>query len=119
MEWLAQDWHREIIDKWERGGVALGDEAMPDGPSLPQTLSGATIVITGSVPDFTRDEATAAALARGAKVAGSVSKKTTALVAGDSAGSKLDKARSLGVPIIPADSFAVLLEQGLDAVLKG
>ena len=119
VEWFAQDWHREIIDKWERGGVALGDEAMPDGPSLPQTLSGATIVITGSVPDFTRDEATAAAISRGAKVAGSVSKKTTALVAGDSAGSKLDKARSLGVPIIPADSFAVLLEQGLDAVLKG
>ena len=119
VEWFAQDWHREIIDKWERGGVALSDEATADGPSLSQTLSGATIVITGSVPDFTRDEATAAALARGAKVAGSVSKKTTALVAGDSAGSKLDKARSLGVPIIPADSFRVLLEQGLDAVLKG
>ena len=107
------------FDRLKTVGTRLRDEAMADGPALPQTLSGATIVITGSVPDFTRDEATAAAISRGAKVAGSVSKKTTALVAGDSAGSKLDKARSLGVPIIPADSFAVLLEQGLDAVLKG
>ena len=119
VEWFAQDWHREIIDKWERGGVALSDGALADGPSLSQTLTGATIVITGSVPNFTRDEATAAAIARGAKVAGSVSKKTTALIAGESAGSKLDKAQSLGVPIIPADSFRVLLEQGLEAVLKG
>jgi len=81
-------------------------------------LAGATIVITGSIPGYTRDEAGAAASARGAKVTGSVSKKTTALVAGESAGSKLDKAAMLGVPIVPAESFDVLLEQGLEAVLQ-
>ena len=119
VEWFEQDWHREIIDKWKQGGVRLVDATAGDVPSLPQTLAGATIVITGSVPGYTRDEATAAAAARGAKVTGSVSKKTTALVAGESAGSKLDKAESLGVPVIPADSFAVLLDQGLDALLQG
>lgn len=117
LEWFEVPWHREIIDKWDRGGVRLVEEVMASAE--PQTLAGATIVITGSVPGFTRDEASAAATMRGAKVTGSVSKKTSALVAGESAGSKLDKAESLGVPIIPAESFGVLLEKGLDAVLKG
>lgn len=119
VEWFEQEWHREIIEKWERGGVRLIDEAPDEATLEPQTLAGLTVVITGSVPGYTRDAATAAATARGAKVAGSVSKKTSALVAGESAGSKLDKAESLGVPVIPAQSFDVLLEQGLDAVLKG
>jgi DNA ligase (NAD+) len=119
VEWFGVEWHREIIEKWERGGVQMSQTEAEGSRSEPQTLAGATIVITGSVPGFTRDEATAAASARGAKVTGSVSKKTTLLVAGESAGSKLDKAESLGVPIIPAESFHLLLEQGLDAVLKG
>lgn len=117
VEWFAQDWHREIIDKWDRGGVRLRDDVSGNSLKLPQTLAGATIVITGSVPGHTRDEAGAAAAARGAKVAGSVSKKTTALVAGESAGSKLDKANALGIPVIPAEMFEVLVEQGLDAAL--
>jgi DNA ligase (NAD+) len=119
VEWFDQEWHREIIAKWERGGVRLFDEAPDEATVQPQTLAGLTIVITGSIPGYTRDAASAAATGRGAKVAGSVSKKTSALVAGESSGSKLDKAESLGVPIIPAQSFDVLLEQGLDAVLKG
>ena len=119
VEWFDQQWHREIIDKWQRGGVRLVDETPDEGTLEPQTLAGVTLVITGSIPGYTRDAASAAATARGAKVAGSVSKKTSALVAGESSGSKLDKAESLGVPIIPAQSFDVLLEQGLDAVLKG
>ncbi len=118
VEWFAEDWHRDILDKWERGGVRLFDEAADEASQLEQTLAGATIVITGSIPGYTRDEAGAAASARGAKVTGSVSKKTTALVAGESAGSKLDKAETLGVPIVPAESFDVLLEQGLEAVLQ-
>jgi len=118
VEWFAEDWHRDIIEKWERGGVRLFDEAADEESQLEQTLAGATIVITGSIPGYTRDEAGAAASARGAKVTGSVSKKTTALVAGESAGSKLDKAEMLGVPIVPAESFDVLLEQGLEAVLQ-
>ena len=117
-EWFAEDWHRDILDKWERGGVRLFDEAADEEAQLEQTLAGATVVITGSIPGYTRDEAGAAASARGAKVTGSVSKKTTALVAGESAGSKLDKAETLGVPIVPAESFDVLLEQGLEAVLQ-
>lgn len=119
IEWFGEGWHREIIDKWRRGGVRLVDEAPDPASAEPQTLEGMTIVITGSVPGYTRDSASAAAAARGAKVAGSVSKKTSALVAGESSGSKLDKAEALGVPIIPADSFDALLERGLDAVLKG
>ncbi|MDC3376895.1 NAD-dependent DNA ligase LigA [Candidatus Nanopelagicales bacterium] len=118
VEWFAEDWHRDIIEKWERGGVRLFDEAADEESQLEQTLAGATIVITGSIPGYTRDEGGAAASARGAKVTGSVSKKTTALVAGESAGSKLDKAKMLGVPIVPAESFDVLLEQGLEAVLQ-
>jgi DNA ligase (NAD+) len=118
IEWFAEAWHREIIDKWARGGVRLAD-VQDESERLPQTLAGLTVVITGSVPGYTRDAASAAAAARGAKVAGSVSKKTAALIAGESAGSKLDKAESLGVPVIAADSFDVLLEQGLDAVLEG
>jgi len=118
IDWFAQDWHRDIIDKWQRGGVALVQESAqgPGGARLEQTLADATIVITGSVPGYTREAATAAAVARGAKVTGSVSKKTTALVAGESSGSKLDKATSLGVPVIPAESFDALLTQGLDKV---
>lgn len=119
VEWFEVPWHREIIEKWERGGVRLAQATEGEATSEPQTLAGATIVITGTVPGFTRDEATAAATSRGAKVTGSVSKKTSALVAGESAGSKLDKAESLGVPIVAAESFVTLLERGLDAVLKG
>jgi DNA ligase (NAD+) len=118
VEWFEVPWHREVIDKWERGGVVLFEDTSSDD-AAPQTLADCVIVITGSVPGFTRDEATAAAVARGAKVTGSVSSKTTALVAGESAGSKLDKATSLGVPVVPAEAFGVLLEQGLDGVLEG
>ena len=85
-EWFADDEHREIIDKWERGGVQLVDAAPSESELLAQTLSGATIVITGSIPGYSRDEASAAAAARGAKVTGSVSGKTSAVVAGESAG---------------------------------
>jgi DNA ligase (NAD+) len=116
VEWFAEDWHREIIEKWERGGVRLFDEVADAGEELEQTLSGVTIVITGTVPGYSRDEASAAASARGAKVTGSVSKKTTALVAGESAGSKLAKAEALGVQVIPAESFDALLERGLEGV---
>lgn len=118
VEWFGEDWHREIIDKWQRGGVVLTQESVFE-TDLEQTLAGTTLVITGSVPGYTREEAAAMATARGAKVTGSVSKKTSALVAGESAGSKLDKATSLSVPIIPADAFETLLAQGLEGMLEG
>jgi DNA ligase (NAD+) len=74
-----------------------------------------TVVVTGSLPGFSRDEAREAILARGGKAAGSVSKKTSYVVAGESAGSKLDKAVELGVPVLDEDGFRTLLESGPDA----
>ena len=93
------------------GGGGAGDDAGTEGPA--QTLDGLTVVVTGSVPGYTREEAEEAILARGGKSPGSVSKKTFALVLGDAPGaSKLKKAEELGIPIVPADAFDSLLESG-------
>lgn len=113
-EWFDVDWHREIVEKWRRGGVRMADEATDVGE---QPLAGLTVVITGSIPGYTRESAAEAVTALGGKVAGSVSSKTSVLVAGESAGSKLDKAEKLGVPVVRADAFAILLTGGLDAAL--
>lgn len=116
VEWFAVDWHRSLVARWVRARVRMADEK-PDGAAgagaaQADLLSGLTIVVTGSLEGFTRDEAKAALLQRGAKAAGSVSKKTDFLVAGDKAGSKLDKARSLGVPVLDEDGFTALLVGG-------
>ena len=79
---------------------------------MPRTLEGRTIVVTGSLPGFSRDDAKEAILARGGKAAGSVSKKTDYVVAGDSPGSKYDKAVELGVPILDEKGFRKLLAEG-------
>jgi DNA ligase (NAD+) len=112
-EWFDVDWHREIVRKWRAAGVRMADER---DESMPRTLEGVTVVVTGSLPNFSRDEAKEAILARGGKAAGSVSKNTSFLVAGESAGSKLDKAIELGVPVLDEDGFRALLESGPDAV---
>ena len=78
----------------------------------PRTLEGLTVVVTGSLVDFSRDSAKEAILARGGKAAGSVSKKTDYVVVGENAGSKADKAEQLGVPILDEAGFKVLLEAG-------
>jgi DNA ligase (NAD+) len=84
-----------------------------------QTLAGLSIVVTGSLEGYTRDSATEAITSRGGKVAGSVSKKTSFVVAGDAPGSKYDKAVELKVPVLSgADAFGVLLEEGPDAASK-
>ena len=114
VEWFADDWRRDIVDKWRRGGVRMADEVVDVGP---QPLTGLTIVITGSLEGFTRDSATEAAAALGAKVASSVSKKTDLVVAGENAGSKLDKALTLGVPVVGLAGFQALLSDGIDAAL--
>ena len=80
--------------------------------SVPRTLEGLTIVVTGSLTGFSRDDAKEAIVARGGKAAGSVSKKTDYVVAGDSPGSKYDKAVELGVPILDEDGFRKLLARG-------
>ena len=111
-EWFAEPWHRDVVDKWKSAGVRMADEPAETGP---QPLAGLTIVVTGSVPGYSRDEATMALTSLGAKAAGSVSKKTDYVVVGEGAGSKAAKAEQLGVPIIPAERFAVLLADGPDA----
>ncbi len=111
-EWFTVDWHREIVDKWRAAGVRLEDEG---GDDSPRPLEGLTVVVTGSLDRYSRDEATAAIQERGGKAAGSVSKKTDFLVAGDSPGSKYDKAVQLGVPVLDEVAFEILLFEGPDA----
>jgi DNA ligase (NAD+) len=110
VEWFDIDWHQQIIKKWEKAGVALVDAPKE---KFKQTLEGLTIVVTGSLNDFTRDGASEAIVARGGKAASSVSSKTDYVVAGDSAGSKLDKATELGITIIDEAGFKKLLEKGI------
>lgn len=108
-EWFAEDWHREIVDTWAADGVRMADEV---DESTPRTLEGLTIVVTGTLPGFSRDEAKEAILIRGGKAAGSVSKNTSYLVAGENAGTKLDKAEQLGVKVLDEDGFRELLANG-------
>ncbi len=112
-EWFTVDWHRAIVEKWRAAGVRMADER---DASVERTLEGLSIVVTGSLTAFSRDDAKEAIVARGGKAAGSVSKKTAYLVAGDSPGSKYDKAVELGVPILDEDDFRRLLDGGPDAV---
>jgi DNA ligase (NAD+) len=115
-EWFAVDWHAEVVRKWGEAGVRTRDER---DESVPRTLEGHSIVVTGSLAGFSRDEAKEAILARGGKASGSVSKKTSFVVVGDSPGTKADKAAELGVPVLDEDAFRVLLEQGPEAVGTG
>jgi DNA ligase (NAD+) len=115
-EWFAVDWHRAIVEKWAAAGVRMADEVVATGPGL---LDGVTVVITGTLEGWTRDSATDAVQSAGGKVTGSVSKKTDFLIAGENAGSKYAKAEQLGVPILDADGFAVLLERGAEAASGG
>jgi DNA ligase (NAD+) len=108
-EWFAVDWHRAIVDKWRAAGVRMEDERDTD---VAATLQGLSIVVTGSLTGFSRDEAKEAIITRGGKAVGSVSKKTSFVVAGDAPGSKYDKAVELGVPILDEDGFRELLENG-------
>ena len=108
-EWFEEDWHRAIVEKWRAAGVGMADQRES---GIEPTLKGLTVVVTGSLTGFSRDEAKEAIIARGGKAAGSVSKKTSFVVAGDAPGSKYDKAVELGVPILDEDGFARLLAEG-------
>ncbi|HEX2143638.1 MAG TPA: NAD-dependent DNA ligase LigA [Glycomyces sp.] len=112
-DWFAVDWHRDIVERWRRAGVRMKDDAPEPGEVLPQTLEGLTVVITGGIPNHTREGAAAAVKARGGKTTSSVSKKTGAVVAGDKPGSKYDKALSLGVRIVRGEDFETFLSEGL------
>ncbi|GLX51818.1 DNA ligase 1 [Streptomyces hygroscopicus subsp. hygroscopicus] len=116
-EWFTEEWHREIIRKWKAAGVPLEDQVSGEAEG-PRPLEGLTVVVTGTLEDFTRDGAKEALQSRGAKVTGSVSKKTSFVVVGDNPGSKYDKAVQLKVPVLDEDGFGVLLEQGPDAAAE-
>ena len=105
----GNEWHRAIVDQWAADGVRMEDER---DESVEQTLAGLTVVVTGSLEGFSRDEAKEAILARGGKASGSVSKKTDYVVVGPGAGSKEAKARDLGLPILDEAGFVTLLETG-------
>lgn len=107
--WFEVDWHCDIVRKWREAGVNMQGSA---GESAPQTLEGLTVVATGSLEGFTRDEVKEAILAHGGKAAGSVSKKTHYVVVGDNAGLKAAKAEELGVPILTETQFMQLLAGG-------
>ncbi|KRE61419.1 aromatic ring-opening dioxygenase LigA [Nostocoides sp. Soil756] len=114
-EWLAVDWHQEIVRAWRAAGVTFATPGHPgpgrtDGGGGP--LTGKTVVVTGSLEGYSRDSAKEAILARGGKASGSVSKKTDYVVVGANAGSKEDKARELGLAILDEAAFTRLLETG-------
>ncbi|WP_411742566.1 NAD-dependent DNA ligase LigA [Rhodococcus sp. IEGM 1318] len=113
VEWFSVDWHEQIVDKWASAGVRMEDER---DDSIPRNLEGLSIVVTGSLETYSRDQAKEAILVRGGKAAGSVSKKTAFVVVGEAPGSKHDKAVELGVPVLDEDGFRRLLEDGPDAV---
>jgi DNA ligase (NAD+) len=114
-EWFEVDWHREIVEKWRRAGVRMAEER---DQSVPRNLEGLSIVVTGSLDTFSRDEAKEAIMARGGKAAGSVSKKTAFVVVGDAPGSKYDKAVHLKVPVLDESGFQVLLDRGPEAAAE-
>ena len=115
IDWFEVDWHRDIVQQWADAGVRLATPGHPgpgaatgfDGP-----LAGLTVVATGSIEGFSREGAQEAIIAAGGKAASSVSKKTDYVVAGPGAGSKLGKAEELGIPILDAEQFVVLLDKG-------
>jgi len=115
LDWFEVDWHREIIDRWTAAGVQLTTPGHP-GPGAATeaggVLAGVTVVATGSLEGFSREGAQEAIIAAGGKAASSVSKKTDFVAAGPGAGSKLTKAEQLGLRIIDAEQFALLVTEG-------
>ena len=107
------DWRGQTLTAWRAAGVGVGEAAKS---SLPQTLAGKTVVVTGSLEGFSRDSAKEAIVERGGKAAGSVSKKTDYVVVGANAGSKAAKAEELGIPMLDEAQFELLLagEYGVD-----
>lgn len=118
-DWFEEPWHLAIVDTWMRAGVTFATEGHP-GPghaaAAGGVLAGLTVVATGSLDGFTREGAQEAIIAAGGKAASSVSKKTDYVAAGPGAGSKLAKAEELGIPVLDAAQFAVLVSQGPDAL---
>ncbi len=119
-DWFGVDWHAAIVAKWRAAGVSLEQEGFTGGVlagradegAAGRPLAGITVVLTGTLASYTREEAAEAVQAGGGKVSGSVSKKTSFLVAGENPGSKQDKAQALGVPVLDEAGLDVLLSEG-------
>ncbi len=111
-EWFTEPWHCDVVDRWAVAGVRMADEAVQESEDIAQTLTDLTIVVTGSLARFSRDEAQQAIVARGGRAAGSVSRKTDYVVVGENAGSKAAKADELGLPILDEEGFVQLLKSG-------
>lgn len=115
IDWFAIDWHVEIVERWRSAGARLETPGHP-GPggavAAGGVLEGLTVVATGTLEGFTREGAQEAIIAAGGKAASSVSKKTDFVAAGPGAGSKLTKAEELGIRVIDAAQFRILVEQG-------
>jgi DNA ligase (NAD+) len=106
-EWIAVDWHKEIVAAWKKAGVNFTQETSVGGSGV---FSGMSIVVTGTLESLTRDQAEEAIISAGGKAASSVSKNTAFVLAGASAGSKLAKAEALGVEVISEAEFLKRLE---------
>jgi len=119
VDWFTVDWHLSIVDKWRQAGVQLVTPGWDPSAAAGRLLAGVTVVITGTLPSLSRDEAAEAVRAAGGKASSSVSKKTSFLVAGENAGSKHDKAVELGIPILDEDGLRRLLAGGPEGVLFG
>ena len=113
IDWFGVDWHVEIIDAWNAAGVVMEDVR---DESIPQTLAGLTVVVTGGLEGYSRDGVKEAIIAHGGKASGSVSKKTDYVVVGENAGSKAAKAEELGLTILDEQQFDALLEGGPSAL---
>lgn len=113
IEWFSIHWHNRIVDAWADAGVLMKDE---QDESIVKHLEGMSIVVTGTLPTYSRDAAKEAIIIRGGKAVGSVSKNTAYVVAGEAAGSKLDKAISLGIQVLDEEGFVLLLNGGPEAV---
>lgn len=119
IDWFGVDWHVDIVDRWTKAGVQFSTPGHP-GPGAAAeaggVLAGLTVVATGSLEGYTREGAQEAIIAAGGKAASSVSKKTDFVAAGPGAGSKLTKAEELGLRVLDAAQFRILVEQGPDAL---
>ncbi|MGI8435260.1 MAG: NAD-dependent DNA ligase LigA [Nocardioidaceae bacterium] len=108
-EWFEVEWHRAMVDSWRTAGVRMLDER---DESIPRSLEGLSIVVTGSLERWSRDQAKEAIVIRGGKASSAVSKKTAFVVVGEAPGTKHDKALALHVPVLDEDGFERLLEEG-------
>jgi DNA ligase (NAD+) len=117
VDWLGIDWHVDIVDRWRAAGVSFADAGWsPRVVEAGGPLAGLTVVVTGAIDGYTRDEAEEAVRQAGGKPSSSVSKKTSLVVAGPGAGSKQQKAESLGVPVADQALFPEIITRGLAAL---